>query len=403
MGQFHRKDNCFTMLGIMDLSYIINELGEDREQYFNAIAPPIMQSSNFAFNTVAAMRELLLDEYKGHLYTRGHNPTIDILRQKLAALDGAEDALVFGSGAAAIFAAVLSQVKQGDHIISVREPYSWARQLFENILPRFGVSTSFVDGRDIANFQEALRPETRLIYLETPNSFTFELQDIAAVAQLARSKGNITTIIDNSYCTPLYQRPLDLGIDLCVQSGTKFISGHSDTLAGVITGTKEQVRRIFASEFLNIGSGIAPFNAWLLLRGLRTLEIRLQRCAETTRQVVAWLKQQPLIEKVYYPLDEDFPQYELAKRQMKGAAGLVTIQLNVRTQEEMELFSNSLQHFLMAVSWGGHESLAFPACAGLAEGDFDPAKERHRMVRLYLGLEDPAYLIKDLEQALARL
>lgn len=386
----------------MDLSYIINELGEEREHYFNAIAPPIVQSSNFAFNTVAALRDLLLDEYNGFLYSRGNNPTIDILRQKLAALDGAEDALVFSSGAAAIFAAVLSQVKKGDHVVCVREPYSWARRLFENILPRFGVDTTFVDGTITANFEAALRPNTSLIYLESPNSLTFELQDVAAVAQLARSR-NITTIIDNSYCTPLYQQPYLAGIDLCLQSATKFISGHSDTMAGVLTGSRDRIRRIFASEFLNIGSGIAPFNAWLLLRGLRTLEIRLQRSADSTRKVVTWLKAHPRIQKVYFPLDPDFPQYELAARQMKGAAGLVTVQLNAGSRVQVEAFCNSLQHFLMAVSWGGHESLAFPACAGLRTEDFNVNDPRHSLVRLYIGLEDADYLIADLEQALKKM
>lgn len=383
----------------MDLSYIINQLGEDREQYFNAIAPPIMQSSNFAFKTVGEMRELLQDEYTGFLYTRGNNPTIDILRKKLAALDGAEDALIFGSGAAAIFASVLSQVQQGDHIISVRDPYNWARRLFMNILPRFGVETTFVDGTDIAHFQNALRPNTRLIYLESPNSFTFELQDIAAVAALAREKG-IVTIIDNSYCTPIYQRPHALGVDLCLQSATKFISGHSDTMAGVLTGRQETIRKIFASELLNIGSGIAPFNAWLLLRGLRTLEIRLERSARSTEKICRWLKEQPGIEKVLFPMDPDFPQYELAKKQMSDAAGLLTIQLKAGSRAQVEQFCNGLQRFLMAVSWGGHESLAFPACASIAENDFDPKVEKHRMVRLYIGLEEPDLLIADLSQAL---
>lgn len=383
----------------MDLSFIINQLGEDREQYFNAIAPPIMQSSNFAFNTVGQMRELLQDEYKGFLYTRGNNPTIDILRRKLAALDGAEDALIFGSGAAAIFASVLSQVQQGDHIVSVREPYNWAAQLFMNILPRFGVETTFVDGTDIAHFRAALRSNTRLIYLESPNSFTFELQDIAAVAALAKEKG-IVTIIDNSYCTPVFQRPHALGIDLCLQSATKFISGHSDTMAGVLTGRQEMIRKIFASELLNIGSGIAPFNAWLLLRGLRTLELRLERSAGSSAKICGWLKAQPQVERIFFPMDPDFPQYDLAVKQMSGAAGLMTIQLKASRREQVEAFCNGLQRFLMAVSWGGHESLAFPACAAMAENQFDAAVEKHRMVRLYIGLEDPAVLIDDLAQAL---
>ncbi|MBO9153307.1 trans-sulfuration enzyme family protein [Chitinophaga sp. GCM10012297] len=386
----------------MDLSYIINQLGEDRELYFNAIAPPIVQSSNFAFNTVAEMRALLQDEYKGFLYSRGNNPTVDILRQKLAALDGAEDALVFGSGAAAIFVGVLSQVRQGDHVVCVQDPYSWARYLFESLLPRFGVTTTFVDGTRTENFENALQSNTRLIYLESPNSLTFDLQDIEAVSKLAKHKG-IVTILDNSYCTPLYQQPHAMGIDLCLQSATKFIGGHSDTVAGVLTGSRDMLRKIFVSEFLSVGSVIAPFAAWLLLRGLRTLEVRLKRCQDSAQEICQWLKEQPQVEKVFYPLDPEFPQYQLAKKQMKGAAGLLTIQLKATEAAQVERFCNALQHFLMAVSWGGHESLIFPASASLPEGGFSADQPKHRMVRIYIGLEDPGFLKADLAQALAKI
>lgn len=386
----------------MDLSYILNELGEDREQYFNAVAPPIVQSSNFAFNTVKEMRELMLDEYKGFLYSRGNNPTVDILQKKLAALDGAEAALAFGSGAAAIFAAVLSQVKQGDHIVSVRDPYSWARRMFDVILPRFGVTATYVDGTDIKNFEKALQSNTTLIYLESPNSFTYELQDIPAVVALAKSR-SIVTIIDNSYCGPIYQQPVKMGVDLCLQSATKYISGHSDTVAGVLTGSKAMISKIFASEYMNIGSGISPFNAWLLIRGLRTLPIRLQRISESTITVVKWLKAHPAIERVFFPLDPDFPQYKLAQKQMQGGCGLLTIQLKAGSIDEVERFCDALQHFLMAVSWGGHESLALPSCAAMDPADFRADEPRHRMVRVYIGLEEPGYLIKDLEQALAKM
>src|SRR4051812_23760651 len=179
-----------------DLSYILNELGEDRTNYFNAVAPPIIQTSNFAFRKVDDLRKAFEDEMGGYLYSRGLNPTVDILRKKLAALDGAEDCLVFNSGAAAIFAGVLANVKSGDHIISVRSPYTWAQKMFDVILPRFGVTTTYVDGRKIENFENAIRPSTSLIYLESPNSWTYELQDLEAVAALARPKG-IITMIDN--------------------------------------------------------------------------------------------------------------------------------------------------------------------------------------------------------------
>jgi cystathionine beta-lyase/cystathionine gamma-synthase len=384
----------------MDLSYIINELGEDRENYFQAIAPPIMQTSNFSFRKVADLRTAFQDEMGGYLYSRGLNPTVDILRKKLAALDGAEDCLVFNSGAAAIFAGILPFVKSGDHIISVRKPYSWVQRMFDVILPRFGVQTTYVDGRLLKNFEDALQPNTSFIYLESPNSWTYELQDIKGVAALARSR-KIVTLIDNSYCTPLFQQPIAMGIDLAMQTATKYIGGHSDTLGGVLSGKHEIIKKIFDSEYLNIGSGIQPFNAWLLLRGLRTLPSRLEKISRTTAEVFAFLEAHPRIDRVIFPFDESFPQYELARQQMSGACGLLTFTLKDGTVESITEFCESLEHIQMAVSWGGHESLVIPKCAGLPPEDFDAANEEHQYIRLYTGLEEPAYLVKDLERALS--
>jgi cystathionine beta-lyase/cystathionine gamma-synthase len=381
----------------MDLSYIINELGEDRENYFNAIAPPIIQSSNFAFKSVDEMRSAFADEYSTYLYSRGVNPTVEILCKKLAALDHAEDCLVFSSGAAAIFAAVLANVKSGDHIVSVKKPYTWAQKMFNEILPRFGVTTTYIDGTDIGNFERAILPSTKLIYLESPNSWDYAIQDLKAVAELAKSE-NIITIIDNSYCTPIYQQPIDFGIDLVLQSGTKYIGGHSDTVAGILSGSSEMIKRIFNSEFLNIGSGISPFNAWLLIRGLRTLPMRLERITKTTLQIVQYLKANEKVEKVIFAFDESFPQYALAKQQMQGACGLVTFIVKADTVMQIENFCNSLQHILMAVSWGGHESLIVPRCSGIPAANFNAANAEHRMIRMYVGLEEADYLIKDLER-----
>ena len=380
----------------MDISYIINELGEDRENYFNAVAPPIIQTSNFVFNTVAEMRSAFQNEYSTYLYSRGKNPTVDILAKKLAALDAAEDCLVFNSGAAAIFAAVLANVKAGDHIISVKEPYAWANKMFTEILPRFGVTTSFIDGTDIENFKVARRNNTSVIYLESPNSWTFALQDLKAVAAFAK-ENNIITICDNSYCTPLYQQPIALGIDLSLQSATKYISGHSDTIAGVLSGSSKMIERIFKSEYNNIGSGIQPFNAWLLLRGLRTLPLRLEKITASTNTIITYLKNNNKVAEVIFPLDATFPQYELATKQMSGACGLLTIVLKDIDVKGIEKFCETLKHFKMAVSWGGHESLVIPRCAGMSVNEFNPSLKEHRMLRLYIGLEDAAYLINDLE------
>ncbi|HZH38392.1 MAG TPA: PLP-dependent transferase, partial [Flavisolibacter sp.] len=227
----------------------------------------------------------------------------------------------------------------------------------------------------------------------------YALQPIKEVAAFARQHG-IVTLIDNSYCTPLYQRPIEMGIDISMQTATKYIGGHSDTLGGVLTGTRQMMKKIFDVEYLAVGSGIQPFNAWLLLRGLRTLPARLERISRTTAEVLQFLKQHPRVEKILFPLDESFPQYALAKEQMDGGCGLFTIILKDGTVESITRFCEALKHFQMAVSWGGHESLVIPKCAGIEPAQFDSANEEHQYIRIYTGLEDAQYLIKDLAQAL---
>ena len=391
-----------TELGKNDISFILNELGEDRGMYFNAIAPPIIQTSNFAFDKVDDLRKAFEDESSAYLYSRGINPTVDILRKKLAALDGAEDCLVFNSGAAAIFASVLANVKAGDNIVSVNKPYTWAQKMFDEILPRFNVTTNYIDGRNIENFERAILPNTSLIYLESPNSWDFALQDLKAVSDLAKSE-NIVTICDNSYCSAIYQKPIELGIDIAMQTATKYISGHSDTLGGILSGSKAMMTKIFNSEYLNIGSGIQPFNAWLLIRGLRTLPMRLERITHSTQKVVSYLKQHAKVEEIIFPFDESFPQYELAKQQMKGACGLFSFIIKATGIHQIENFCESLQHILMAVSWGGHESLVIPKCSSIKREDFDAENKEHRMLRMYVGLEEPEYLIKDLEHGFGKI
>ncbi|MEO8011021.1 MAG: aminotransferase class I/II-fold pyridoxal phosphate-dependent enzyme, partial [Dokdonella sp.] len=208
----------------MDLSYILNHLGEEREGYHGAVVPPLVQSSIFAFPTVEAMRAGFSDEYTEHLYTRGNNPTVAILRKKIAALEGAEDCLAFASGAAAVSAGVVASVRAGDHVVCVARPYSWTRILLRDLLPTFSVSSTFVDGTDVAHFESAITETTRLIVLESPNSMTFEQQDLAAVAALARARG-IRTLCDNSHASPLNQSPIALGIDLVAHSATTYLNG----------------------------------------------------------------------------------------------------------------------------------------------------------------------------------
>ncbi len=388
----------------MDLSWILNHLGEDREQYFGAVAPPIVQSSIFAFPSVAAMREGFRDELAAHVYTRGNNPTVEILRRKVAALEGAEDCLMFGSGAGAISAAVIGSLRGGDHAICVARPYSWTRAVLHTLLGRFGVTTSFIDGTDIANFERALTARTRLIVCESPNSMTFEQQDLAAVAALAKSRG-IRTLCDNSWATPLNQSPIALGIDLVAHSATKYLNGHSDVVAGALCGRHEIIEEIFKGPFMTLGALLAPHDAWLMIRGLRTLSIRMQRIAATSAEVRAFLEAHPKVRKVYAPFASDNPQVALTAQQLRGSSGLLTLELDARDVAAVERFCDGLKRFLMTVSWGGYESLLFPVAAvHPADAPLQPPGALPlNLVRLSIGLEEPAVLIRDLEEALARL
>jgi cystathionine beta-lyase/cystathionine gamma-synthase len=382
----------------MNVSFILNELGENRENYFNAVSPPIVQTSNFAFKTVSELRHALKDEINANLYSRGQNPTLNILRQKLAALDGAEDALLFNSGIGAISAAVLALLKFGDHVIAIESNYSWTKRLFNEVLIKFGITTTFVNGTQLSDFATAATPNTKLIFLESPSSLTYQLQDIEKVAIFAKSRG-ILTIIDNSYCTPLFQQPIKLGIDLVAQSATKYIGGHSDVVAGVLTGSKVMIRHIFEHEYMNLGLALSPNSAWLLLRGLRTLPLRLQRSYESTKIITTWLAQHDAVNRVVWPFSEDFQQSELALKQMQGCGGLFSFTLKNSSVANIETFCNNLQHILLGVSWGGHESLVYPTIASISNNDYNPSNELHQYIRVYIGLEDPHYLISDLDQA----
>jgi len=378
----------------MNQSFIINQLAEDRANYFNAVAPPIIQTSNFAYPTVDEFAAAVANEKNEPIYTRGNNPTVDMLCKKMAALEGAEDCLMVGSGAAAITNSVVSQVSARDHIVCVKDPYSWANHLMSKILTRFDVQTTFIDGTKIENFENACTERTRLIYLESPNTWTFELQDLEAISSFAKQKG-IATIIDNSYCTALCQRPIDLGIDMVIYSATKYYNGHSDVVAGAICGSEEKITNIFHNEFMTFGNILAPQNAWLMLRSLRTLPLRLKRSSESTVRIIEYLQGSAKVERIWYPFQENNPQLELAHKQMQMPMGMFTIALKNRDPRSIKKFCESLENFLIAVSWGGHESLIMPKCAFV--GADDPQVS---MIRFYIGLEDADVLIDDLGQSL---
>jgi cystathionine beta-lyase/cystathionine gamma-synthase len=385
----------------LDTSFILNHLGEEREEYYGSVAPPVFQTTNFCFRTVGEMREKLTRELETPFYTRGYNPTVATLRKKIAALEKAEDALVFSSGSAAVAAAVMSVVKAGAHVVCVQKPYSWTNNLISKYLAKYGVSHTFTDGSSPENFKAAIRPETTLIYLESPNSLTFELQDIAAITKLAKAKG-ITTIVDNSYNSPLNQQPLTMGADLVLHSGSKYLNGHSDVVCGVVCGSHERIMKMMAEEYMTIGSCISAQDAALVLRGLRTLELRVDRSAASCKKVADFLEKHPKIKKLNYPFSSKNPQLDLAKKQMKQGGGLLSVLIDTPDVAGVERFCDSLQRFLIATSWGGYESLLFPVCALAGSKSFENPLPWN-MVRLYIGLEDAELLIADLEQALARV
>lgn len=384
-----------------NISWILNHLGEDRENYYNAVNPPMMLTSNFAFPNVATMRKQLETELQVPFYTRGYNPTVAILRKKIAALEGTEDALVFSSGSAAVAAAVMSVVKAGEHVVCVQKPYSWTNTLISGYLSKYGVQSTFVDASDENEIFKAVQKNTRLIYLESPNSMTFEMQNITAITNYARNAG-ITTILDNSYNSPLNQKPAAMGVDIVVHSATKYLNGHSDVIAGVVASSSERISKMMAEEYMTLGAVVSAHDAWLIIRGMRTLELRVNRSSASAQQIAEWLEQNPKIEKVRYPTLKSNSQYNLAVQQMKQGGGLLTIQLKAKDISEVENFCNALRCFLLATSWGGHESLILPVCALRASASLS-SQLPWNMVRMYVGLEDSQLLIRDLEQALSKM
>ena len=386
----------------MNLTDILLHLGE--EDHFDGTpgSPTLYQTSNFVFQDAATMREALRREHEVPFYTRGTNPTVQKLAKKLAALEHAEDALIVASGSAAVATALMANVATGDHILCVAKPYSWTSKLIGQLLPAFGVSFSLTDGRDYQAFVQEVKSNTKVIFLESPNSWTFEMQDIEAIAAFARER-KILTIIDNSYATPLLQQPITHGIDIVIHSATKYINGHSDVVAGVICGTKEMMHKLFKSTYMTLGAAISPFDAWLMLRSLRTLPMRVKTLGETAIKVVEFLDHHPGVAHVYHPHSSYFDQKDLAEKYLKGVGGLLTIDLATKDPSKIEAFANSLKKFKLGCSWGSYESLAFPAITLADSLNYQNKDLILERVRLSIGLDDAEILIADLEQALQHI
>ncbi len=379
------------------VSEILHHLGE-RDFPSNAVAPPIFQTSIFCFKSFEDFQAALADEAHKFIYSRGNNPTVNLCERKLAALEHAERAKLVGSGVAAISCAILAQVKSGDHCVVVDNSYSWTRYMFNEYLPRFGVTATFVEGTKIEQFEEAIRPNTKVIYLESPATFTFKLQPLKQVAELAKAH-HIKTIIDNTWATPIYQNPIDYGIDIVVHSATKYLGGNSDLIAGAIMGSEEDITHIFNTEFLPLGPVPDPFMAWLIMRNIRTLHIRMPVHYANALGLAKFLEERDDVESVLYPLLPSFPQYDLAKEQLRGGSGLFSFRLKTRDVEKIKKITNSVKFFKRAVSWGGYESLFDPAATQFAPGKPIP-DDRVSLIRVHAGLEDLDLLKADLAQAL---
>lgn len=377
--------------------------GDDAWASDSAIAPPIHQTSTFRATSAAEFGDMATTPHHARYYTRYGNPTLARVEKIVAELEGAEAALVTSSGMGAITTTLLALVQQGDHVVAQRNHYMGTTKLFTEVLPRFGVTATLVDQTDTTAFAAALTPQSKLIMVETPSNPTMQLTDLGAIAQLGKAQG-VLTFADNTFASPINQRPLTLGIDLVMHSATKYLGGHHDLSAGVVAGSQTLLDKIWDAHLV-VGSVLGPIDAWLLLRGLRTLLVRVERHNRTGVAVARFLENHPAVERIYYPGLESHPQYRLAQQQMRGFGGVLSFAVKggyAATQR----FIAALRLPVQAVSLGGYESLVVHAAAmwvgtlgeaGLAQAGIQP-----NLVRLSLGLEDERDLIADLQQALEK-
>jgi cystathionine beta-lyase len=386
-------------------SRILHE-GDNRSAHQGAVNPPIYHTSLFTFPSMQAFLDRKDGASARHTYTRESNPTIQALEQKIAMLEDAEGCIVTASGMGAITAAILATVQTGDHALVVDSCYGPTREFMDEVMAGLGVETSYYHP-DLDDLSELLRPNTRLVYLESPGSQSFHIQDLVRLSKQARMHGAVT-VADNSWATPLHQQPHRLGVDIVVHSGTKYIAGHSDVVAGLITvGSNseggELLQRVRQVAIL-LGATLGPAETFLVQRGLRTLPIRMAQLQKNGLTVARWLQSHPKVRRVLHPGLPDFPGHELAQKQMSGWSSLFSVELRQPADsDQRHRFVDHLRLFSIGVSWGGYESLIIPLLAST------PAiAAQHERVglnddcyRLSIGLEDADDLIADLEQGLA--
>lgn len=366
-----------------------------------SVAPAIFQTAMFFADSAEEFAQVAVEPRDPHFYARYGNPNHAQAEQVIADLEGAEAALLAGSGMGAIAAAVMTFVGQGDHIVGQETLYAGTLGLLEKLLPRFGVTATLVDQTDTAAFEAAIRPETKLIIVESPSNPLMKLTDLAAIAQMARARG-IITLADNTFATPINQRPLDLGIDLVAHSATKYLGGHSDLIAGVVAGSAGMIEDIWRTSLIT-GATLNGFDSWLLLRGIRTLDLRVKQHNRNALALAQFLDTHPQIETVFYPGLESHPQHNLACVQMSGFGGMLSFQVRGGFAEADRLIA-ALALIGRAASLGGyHSTVVHPAA--MWAGSFSEAEMAERgvlpnLLRLSVGIEDTDDLIADLRAAL---
>lgn len=365
------------------------------EDILGAIAPPIFQASNFSFESPEEWTAMLHNKPGGppYQYSRLGNPTVNLVEQKIAKLERTEACKVTGCGQGAIATAILACTAAGSHVVCVDTAYGPVRELFDQILTRFGVSVTYVSGIDSDEVIDAIRPETTLVYLESPSSLVMRLQDLRKITAVCRARG-VTTAMDNTYATPIYQTPHEMGVDIVLHSGSKYFGGHSDINAGAICAKGDWINALTRTEINLLGTILAPFPAWLMLRGLRTLELRVKRHEESANLIAQWIHGLQGIERVNHVALPTFEQRNLFLSQMRGSTGLFSFEPECQDPAKVKKFVASLKYFRQAVSWGGYESLAL--ALNTKPLGFPAAKW---IVRLFIGLEDPQELREDLQQA----
>jgi len=377
---------------------LIGHAGNHPRDHHGVVNPPVYRASTVLFPTVAALDQAVKDRFAGVYYGRYGTPTTFALEEAVAALEGADKAIALGSGLTAIGAALMSLLGAGDHLLMVDTVYDPVRRLCDKTLTRFGIETTYYDPLAGSAVAELMRPNTRVVYLESPGSLTFEVQDVPAVAAAAHAGGALA-VMDNTWATPLYFKPFGHGIDVAIHAATKYIAGHSDLMLGLVT-TRDELYRPLKNAIHGMGHGAAPDDCYLALRGLRTLAVRLRRHQETSLALARWLSGRPEVERVLHPALPDDPGHGLWRRDFTGACGLFGVVLKPAPAAAVAAMLDGLELFGMGFSWGGYESLILPVKPARTAAAWTAAGP---LLRVHAGLEDPRDLIADLERGFARL